>query len=110
MRRKSKKSVRYYLPAPESIACPSNYAHAHLQGSKDVLITVLLQEETGGMRRMRVSKFGRKSEWEEVMCCRYRKRGMYTHFVMMFSNNMPLSKHPFHPDLEAAIKTSKWLT
>ena len=44
-----------------------------------------------------------KPEWEEEAAYRrYHKHGTYAHFVVQFSNNISLSKHPY-PNLEVAI-------
>jgi hypothetical protein len=90
---KSKKSA---LPAPEPIAGPSNYPHVinhsnnhsqtESQGSKDVPIALLTdEEETVGKRKTRASA---ESPGEK------KKRRV-------------VDIHPFHPDLEAAIEDLK---
>ncbi|KAF8498185.1 hypothetical protein F5888DRAFT_1803108 [Russula emetica] len=90
---KSKKSA---LPAPEPIAGPSNYPHAinhsnnhsqpSPQGSKDVPIALLTdEEETVGKRKTRGSAESPNGK---------KKRRV-------------VDLHPFHPDLEAAIEDLK---
>src|SRR6266702_4003879 len=113
---KSKKSV---LPAPEPIAGPSNYPHAlshnhlqtqthshsHPQGSKDTLIALLSDgEENSGKRRTRgsVESPSRKKHRRVVDIVRVPQP-----FSCPAPSNPPLSQHPFHPDLEAAIEELK---
>jgi hypothetical protein len=60
------------------------------------------EEETGGKRRTRVSAESPNGK---------KKRRVVdivsAHFVLAISTNVPLSKLPFHPDLEAAIEDLK---
>lgn len=108
---KSKKSV---LPAPEPIAGPSNYPHVvnhsnnHSQvepeGSKDVPIALLTdEEEIVGKRKTRASAEspGGKKKRRVVDIVSV---APIAHFVVPFSS---LLQHPFHPDLEAAIEDLK---
>ena len=63
----------------------------------DIHIVLLSEGDTGGTRVCGIP------EWEEEAACRrYHKHGTYTHFVVQFSNNMSLSKHPC-PNLKVAI-------
>ena len=121
---KSKKSV---LPAPEPIAGPSNYPHAlnhthmqtqtqtsgsaslsHSTGSKDTPIALLSDaEDNSGKRRTRGS----------VDSPNGKKKRRVVDIVRLPPPNRPsfvaplitplITKHPFHPDLEAAIEDLK---
>jgi hypothetical protein len=77
------------------------------QGSKDVPIALLSEEEdTGRKRRTRVSAEGPNGKKKRrvvdiVSVARIRN------FVVAFSTNTSVSKLPFHPDLEAAIEELK---
>jgi hypothetical protein len=59
------------------------------------------EEETGGKRRTRVSESPNGKKKRRVVDI------VGALFVLTTSTNAPLSKLPFHPDLEAAIEDLK---
>ena len=112
---KSKKSV---LPAPEPIAGPSNYPHAlshnhlqtqtqhsHPQGSRDTPIALLSEgEETSGKRRTRGSVESPNGKKKRRVVDIVRAALLLPCPAL---SETPLTQHPFHPDLEAAIEDLK---
>ena len=113
---KSKKSV---LPAPEPIAGPSNYPHAlshnhlqtqtqsHSQGTRDTPIALLSEgegEESSGKRRTRgsVESPNGKKKRRVVDIVRVAQS-----LSRPAHSETPLSQHPFHPDLAAALEDLK---
>jgi len=82
----------------------NNHSQAESQGSKDVPIALLTdEEETVGKRKTRASAEspGGKKKRRVVDIVSV---APITHFVVPFSLDVSLLQHAFHPDLEAAIE------
>jgi hypothetical protein len=85
----------------------NNHSQAEPQGSKDVPIALLTdEEETVGKRKTRSSAEspGGKKKRRVVDIVSV---APIAHFVVPFSPNASLLQHSFHPDLEAAVEDLK---